>query len=94
MNLCENERLTIYFLSFAFGGVIYFSFLYKAYKHSKNEGYNPSFPLGSRNDFSAFLKECKTNYKRHKDQMLKKYFLLLHIGVAICVLSMLYFAFS
>lgn len=94
MNLCENERLAIYFLSFAFGGVIYLSFLYKAYKHSKHEGYNPSFPLGSRNDFSAFFKECKTNYKRHNDRKLKNYFVFLHFGFAICVFSMLYFAFT
>jgi hypothetical protein len=94
MNLSENERLAIYFLSFALGGIIYLFFMYKAYKHSKHKGYNPSFPLGSRGDFSDFFKECKINCKRHKDQKLKRYVLLLHIGFAISAISMLSFTFT
>lgn len=94
MNLCGDDRTTILLIMFAVGGINYFFFIYKAYKHSNNKGYNPTFPIGLREDYSKFLKECSTNYKKHEDSKLKKYYILLHASFTFCVVIILYLVFT
>jgi len=93
MSLTGDERTTIFLIVFAISGINYLFYVYKAYQHSKEKGYNPTFPMGG-GERLKFFRECSSNYTKFKDRKLKKYYILLNTWFAIFVVLMLYFIFT